>query len=316
MNKKIKVAFIGSGNMADKHMSAFSDINEVELVGIYSTNRDTSKELADKFLIKYIAESIDDLYQKQNPDILVIAVPELATRNVCIAAFKYDWTCLIEKPVGHSFLEALEIAKHSSAKGRRDYVALNRRFYESTKVALMELNASSAKRVIHVCDQEDLIAARKVNVPEAVIKNWMYANSIHIIDYLNIFGRGKVINVERICPWNADDPGYVLAKISYSSGDIGVYEAYWNVPAPWYVTVVVPELRLELRPLERLGVQRAGSRTVVSCELKSSWDKDFKPGLRAQAEAIVNAFKGKKNDLITLEDSLVTMELIHKIYAV
>ncbi len=302
--------------MADKHMSAFSDIDEVELVGIYSTNIDTSIELADKFLIKYIAKSIDDLYQKQLPDILVIAVPELATRSVCISAFKYNWMCLIEKPVGHSFLEAVEIAEYSSAMGRKDYVALNRRFYESTKVALREVSTSSAKRVIHVCDQEDLIAARKVNVPENVLKNWMYANSIHIIDYLNIFGRGKVINVEKICPWSPEDPGYVLAKINYSSGDIGVYEAYWNVPAPWFVTVVIPELRLELRPLEKLGIQRAGSRAVVSCEPKSSWDKDFKPGLRAQAEAIVDAFKGKKNDLVTLSDSLVTMKLIREIYAI
>ena len=44
--KEIKVAFIGAGNMASKHIEAFCDIEEVSLVGIFSRTKYKSHKLA------------------------------------------------------------------------------------------------------------------------------------------------------------------------------------------------------------------------------------------------------------------------------
>ena len=72
--------------------------------------------------------------------------------------------------------------------------------------------------------------------PQLVIDNYMYANSIHLIDFFAVFGRGPVTAVEPIIPFNRDTPRFVAAKIEFDSGDIGLYEAVWNGPGPWAST--------------------------------------------------------------------------------
>jgi hypothetical protein len=143
----------------------------------------------------------------------------------------------------------------------------------------------------------------------------MYANSIHVVDYLKFLGRGEIVSVAPVVHWTPDTPGFVVAQIEYSSGDIGIYTAVWNAPGPWAATVTTQERRWELRPLERVYVQPRGSRTLEPLP-DHPWDADFKPGLRLQAEDIVKALQGEPHILVSLEESLETMNLVKQIYEV
>jgi hypothetical protein len=58
-----------------------------------------------------------------------------------------------------------------------------------------------------------------------------------VIDYLLVFGRGNVTKVEKIVKRNPLNPFFVHAKIEFDSGDIGIYQAVWNAPDPWSVTI-------------------------------------------------------------------------------
>jgi hypothetical protein len=143
----------------------------------------------------------------------------------------------------------------------------------------------------------------------------MYANSIHLIDYFLMMGRGNICSVESIIPWKPDqvEPQYVVAKISYDSGDIGLYEGIWNSPGPWAVTVKSEGKRWEMRPLEQATFQVAGQRTLEVVE-SHVWDTQFKPGLRRQAELAIEATLGNSNNFPTLRDSLKTMRLTRDIF--
>ena len=44
---------------------------------------------------------------------------------------------------------------------------------------------------MNIFDQENSLATIKLGKPLKVVKNWMYANSIHMIDLAYLFGRGK-----------------------------------------------------------------------------------------------------------------------------
>ena len=256
------------------------------------------------------------MYENKRPHLVVVAVSELSVQEVCMETFKYPWVCLIEKPVGINLSQAVDIATRSKELGRIDFVALNRRHYASTVGALEKIKSSDLKRIIHVCDQEDLYAAKRSHYSPLVLNNWMYANSIHLIDYFSIFARGDVTDINIICPWKAEKPDFVLAKIDFSSGDMGIYEAYWNMPGPWSVSITTSSERLELKPLEKLSIQTFGSRISEIHKPKSTWDQDFKPGLRAQAQALIDSYKTKINLLPTLDDSLATMRLVNRIYEV
>jgi len=315
--KKYKVAFIGAGYMTEEHIKAFKDIDEVDLVGIYSRTFVRSEVLANKYGIYGVYSSIEELYNVTNADLLIISVPELSTREVAIIAFKYPWTILIEKPVGYNLEEAKYIQEKALENNTRVYVALNRRHYSSTNEVLTAVNNSNGKRIIEVHDQEDALAALNVGQPKIVVDNWMFANSIHIIDYFTLFARGNVIGVENIIPFSKENPIFILSKITYDSGDIGIYKAIWNAPSPWSVSIVTKNDFFELKPLEKAGHQKYGERVLKNFQIHE-WDMKFKPGLRRQAELAVLLIKNKdnciQNFLPTLSDAIQTMELTKKIY--
>jgi len=307
------MTIVGAGYMADEHIKAFSDIPEVSIVGIYSRTQERSDNLAKKYGIAKVYDSIRSLYEGTQADLVVIAVPELSVNTVCKEAFKYPWQALIEKPVGYNLQDAEDIAAAADKAGRKAYVALNRRHYSSTRAVLTEIEDLAGQRLVQVLDQENPLVALEGGQPQLVVDNWMYANSIHIVDYLCVFCRGEVTSVDHVIKWDPQEPRFVMTKVNYSSGDIGVYQAIWNGPGPWAVTVSTQAKRWEMRPLEQAASQIYKSRKSEPLPVHE-WDTKFKPGLRKQAEETIKALRGEKHTLPTLADGIKTMQLVSKIY--
>ena len=122
-----------------------------------------------------------------------------------------------------------------------------------------------------------------------------------------------ILSVIPLVKWTPENPQFVLAKIIYDSGDIGIYEAVWNCPGPWAVTVTSQQNRWEMRPLEQLLHQPYGSRKFEHIETHK-WDDQFKPGLRMQADEAIKAALGEASSLTTLKDAMKSMRLIQAIY--
>ena len=314
MTTTCRVAVIGAGNMALQHVRAFRDVPGARVAGVYSRTSGRAEELARAHGIETVASSIDDLYQRTQADLVVIGVSELSCEDVVGQASRHPWTALIEKPVGHDVPSAERIAARARERGLRAFVALNRRHYSSTRNVVEALSKSTAPRLIQVFDQEDIVAARNAGVPDLVVQNWMYANSLHVIDYFRVLARGSVVAVEPVVRWNPNEPRFVAAKVSFSSGDVGLYQGIWNGPGPWAVTVSTQDARYEMRPLEQASVTPYGSRKAEVMPVHA-WDTAFKPGLRFQAEEAVKATMGHQHTLPTLEDGLESMRLVRSIYA-
>jgi predicted dehydrogenase len=311
--EQINVAIVGAGLMAEEHIKAFIAIKCVKVVGIFSRTRTRAEALAIKYGIAEVFNSVDALYNGTCANLLIVAVSELEVRKVCIQAFKHPWISLIEKPAGYDLVDAEIIASTAQKAGRRAYVALNRRHFSSTRAVLKDLANFNGQRLVSVLDQENPIAALEGGQPPLVVNNWIYANSIHVIDYLRIFCRGEVSSMEHIVRWNPTNPLFVVTKITFDSGDIGLYQAVWNAPGPWVVAVNTRMKRWEMRPLEQATVQTYKSRKAEAISVHA-WDLEFKPGLRQQAEEAIKAVRDEANLLPTLEDAIATMKLAKCIY--
>ncbi len=311
--KTIGISFIGAGYMAEEHVRAFSGIPGVSLRGITSRSLDKAKSLQVKYGIERVCISIDDLYNSTYSDIVVVCVPILSVALVCGEVFKYPWVSLIEKPVGYDLNQAVQVMSLAERYKHVAYIALNRRHYSSTLSVLDQVSKVDGVRLVNVYDQESPVEALKAGQDPLVVKNWMYANSIHLIDYFNIFCRGELLSVEPVIRWNPENPFLNMAKLNYSSGDIGIYQAVWNAPGPWAVQVVTHNKRWELKPLEQGYFQLNNSR-VLEAIAQSSSDIEFKPGLRLQAENLLRAIKGENNSLPTLAQGMKTMRLIKMLY--
>jgi predicted dehydrogenase len=313
VTSEIKVAFVGAGYMAEEHMRAFAGLPGVVIAGIHSRTRARAEKLAALYTTT-VCDSVSELYQVTQADLVVVTVVELSMADAASACFVHPWTVLLEKPAGYDLADATRIRDAAERAGRRVHVAFNRRAYSSTRQTLALLEKDVSQRFIKVIDQQDLQAAIEVyKQPELVARNFMFANSIHVIDYFRVLGRGDIAGIEPIVPWKPERPGLVLAKVNFTSGDVGLYEGIWNGPGPWIVTVNTAVQRLEMRPLEQASVQLRGTRTVTPLEIDPD-DRIYKPGLRYQAMHAVAAARGEPAQLATIADSWLSMKLVADIF--
>lgn len=309
------VAIIGAGSMAREHIRAFQDIPGVHVVGIHSRTRSRAELLATEFGVPVVSDSVDALYKRTIADLVVVAVPELSTQGVMFSCFAHPWTVLVEKPAGYNMASATIIAAAAEATGRKAYLAVNRRFLSSTRAVLAELAGIEGQRFIQIQDQQDQATALAAGQPAEVVRNWMYANSIHLVDLFRFFGRGDIKRVDVVRPYNPAAPGIVLAYLELASGDCGIYQGVWNGPGPWAAAITTSVKRFEIRPLEQASVQKRGERALAMIE-QHPWDASFKPGFRFQAAAAVAAAQGLGTDLPTLADGLASMRLIQQIFSI
>jgi predicted dehydrogenase len=315
MSSNIKVAFVGAGNMAREHARAFAALEGTTLAGITARTRTRAETLATEFGISVVCDSVDELYARTRADVVIVTVRELGMYAEAMKCFQYPWLVLLEKPAGHKLSEAEALTAAARVANAKVYVGLNRRAYASTRRALEILGeADGGSRLIHVQDQQDLALAASLGEPPEVLRNYMFANSIHLVDYLPTFGRGPIQAVNVLERWNPENPGVVAAHIRFTSGDVALYQAVWAGPGPWAVTVTDARHRLEIRPLESLSIQKRGERRLLPVELGSE-DRDFKPGLRVQAQRMLDVARGgAAAGLVSLVGATESMRLCARIY--
>ena len=175
-----------------------------------------------------------------------------------------------------------------------------------------KLSKNKDKRVVTVFDQENIFNAKKAGHSKNVIKKWMFANSIHLVDYFNIFCRGNYLNIKKDKFFLGKKQILLTSQIKFDSGDIGIYHAYWNRPAPWKVTVSCGKNFYIFSPIENL-IEKNNKGIQISYK-PDLIDKKFKAGFYSMTNEFISAYNKKNNKLVNKEKNLKTMQLIHNIY--
>ena len=314
--REVSIAIVGAGGMAREHAKAFASLPGVKVAGLTSRTRSKADALASELGIGLVANSIAELHQQTNADLVVVTVPELSANPVAMSAFKHPWAVLMEKPAGYDLADAEKIAAAAASHQGPVMVGLNRRFFSSSRTIKADLETRPAEqRFIHVQDQQSYAEARRYNHPPQVVEKFMYANSIHLIDLIAFFGRGKVTKVDQVTPWRGEDTDVMLAYVEFDSGDTALYEGLWKGPGPWAANVSTPGKRWIMQPLEQATYQNAGERARHTIDA-SDEDKQFKAGFLLQARNAIAAVRGEASEIPSIDDSLATMRLINRMFGV
>lgn len=307
MNKKLKIAIIGAGYMAEEYLKVFEG-NRMICDGIYSRTLSKSKFLKKKYSIKKIYKTIDDLKKDKDIKGLIIAVNADSLLSILNSLNISNYRILCEKPVGINFKETKKIFQKN--KNKHFYVALNRRFYNSNLKANNLVKKEKGKRLIYIRDQE-LQNSKSKNYN----KNLMYWNSVHLIDYINIYARGDLKKIEHIKKFRDNEFSENITILKFSSSDEVLYHCNWNSPGPWSVQIVQKNQSIEMKPLENLVQEK-----IIKGERKriihntSKIDIKYKPGLSIQFNEFLKVLKNKKNKLVDLKKYFQTVKIIKKIY--
>lgn len=308
----INVCIIGAGKISEEYIKVIKVFKNINIAGIVSKSKKSSQLLSKKNHIPVFGNSIDNVMLNVKPDIVIICVTTTATIDVCKKIFKYKCTTLIEKPAGLNIDENKQIIKLAKKYKHKAYIALNRRYFSSTKNLIKKLEKNKSKRIVNIFDQENTETAIKNGHSKVVVKNWMFANSIHLIDLFLVFCRGNVKKIFKQKIKINNNQSYTISIIKFSSGDIGVYSAYWNRPAPWKVTISCNETFFYMAPIEKLF--QVDNKKKITEYKTSVIDKKYKPGYYKMIYELIRAHENKKNKLVRLEENSKTMKLINKLY--
>ncbi len=104
--EKIKVAVIGAGNMGKNHVRIYSEMNNVELIGVADLNEEVGKDIANKFNTNFY-KNYKEVIGKV--EAVSIVVPTKFHHNIAKEFLNRGVDVLIEKPITINLNEADEL---------------------------------------------------------------------------------------------------------------------------------------------------------------------------------------------------------------
>ena len=210
---------------------------------------------------------------------------------------------LIEKPAAVSIAELNNNKELFMSHAASIFVAYNRRFYASVLETerLIEADGGLEAMNFEFTEWTHKIDASK-KVP-AVLNNWFFANSTHVVD-LAFFLAGKPVD------WTAyskkgnlewhDKTVFSGAGIT-EKGVLFSYLSHWESAGRWGIELLTSKNKIYLKPLEGILVQPKGTITPQNHVFDDALDHEYKPGLYKQVDAFLS---GNTSRFITIKEQL------------
>jgi predicted dehydrogenase len=242
--------------------------------------------------------------------IVCVSVEELAP--VCLLLLANGVSrILLEKPGGNTLGEIQAVSTAAESVGAEVFLAYNRRFYASTRLARQMIVEDGGLISLTFEFTEWAHDVEALDRPPAVKQNWFLANSSHVSD-LAFFLGGLPL---RFCAettgtfsWHPSGTIFVGAGVT-QTGALFSYHANWDSAGRWGVELSTSARRLILRPMERLHQTRRGTVAVEEVPLPDDLDTRFKPGLYRQVQAFL---AGETSDLLPVAGQV---KMVRDVYA-
>ena len=316
MSKKLNIGIIGTSRMAQMHLEVLSKFKDIFLLGISSTKK--GKKRRDEVKKKYgIFKSYDNykIMVKENDfDAIFITTPVETIFQISKFILQKKINLFIEKPPGLTPSETKYLLSLSKKNNLISIVGFQKSYYEIIEKAskFIEKNNGLKSIVIEAPEYfEDIKSKNKFS--KKVLNNWIYANGIHCINLFNffagdvdkVFSFSKKIN-EKI------HPDSINSLILFKNGITGHYISNWMSPGNYSISLYGINYKIVFSPLESGKIILSSGKEI---SLKPSiFDKNFKPGLYKQNRYFIDCIKHQRHPTKnSLQDSVKTMELVHKI---
>ena len=137
-----RVAYIGAGSIVKyAHIPNFSALPNVENVAICDVNEARAQALAAEMKTSAVYADYRKMLAEVQPDITVVATPNVFHREMSIAALEAGSHVLCEKPLAPTYAEAAEMFDAARAAGRVLTVGSHMRFNDNTQIARRQADA-------------------------------------------------------------------------------------------------------------------------------------------------------------------------------
>ncbi len=310
---KIKILFIGAGDITKQHLYVLNDLINLKNCWIYSRTKSKSKKLAKKYSIKHVEENYIN-FIKENKNYIdgifvLVSLDQIYKISKNILKFKIP--IFIEKPPGLS-LKELKVLNNLSIKYKTsNLVGYNRRYYsiiENIKNKLKSEKILSA----HVEGHERFWLIKNKVKKKSYLKKWTYANTSHVLNLL-LFLLGNFKKVTSISKnnFNKNIKVNTSAIIEFKNNFFSTFISNSNVIGGWNIKIFGSKNTYLINPLEKcILINKKFKEQIITTK---KYDLIYKKGFYNQSKSFIKIIKTKKyyNDL---KNILSTYILIKKIF--
>ena len=114
---KLRVGMIGAGSWARRHLEAWKENGDAEVVGIWNRTAVRAKALSEEFAIPRVEEDVGSLIHATDVDIISISMPHNLHYPLSIKAIKAGKHVFCEKPLAMNLREANDMWNEAERAG-------------------------------------------------------------------------------------------------------------------------------------------------------------------------------------------------------
>ena len=222
----LRVAVIGAGAMGRNHVRVYSELPDVELVGIADTRLAAAEALSRRFGGRAYADA-EDLLATEQPEAITIAVPTVAHLEVALLALRRGIHVLIEKPLAFTVDEGQQIINAANRWHAHLMVGHIERFNPAVVALKERLNRGELGRVF----QFD--ARRQGPFPTRVIDVGVVIDlAVHDLDIMRYISGSEIVRVfaetERRIHSTRED--LLTGVVRLADGAVGLLSINWLTP--------------------------------------------------------------------------------------
>jgi len=220
----LRIGVIGAGSMGQNHIRVYSNMKDVELIGIADPAADRVKALASQYKTNYFLDHKALL--KEEPDAVSIVVPTGMHKPVALDAINSGVNVLLEKPISDTLEHADEIITAAEKKKVKLQIGHIERFNPVVLKLKEEIDSGALGKVVSMSTIRvgpynprirDVGIITDLGVHDIDIMSYLYNETIKSVHAY----AGSVIH-------NFEDYATVLA--GFNNGHSGVIETNWLTP--------------------------------------------------------------------------------------
>ncbi|KLI27266.1 oxidoreductase [Brachyspira hyodysenteriae] len=310
---KVNISLIGVGRMGQFHLNVVSQINHINLSGIYDTDENHLNEISQKYNIRKF-NSVDEAID--NADAVIIASPTIYHFEIAKKAVEKGKHVLVEKPMTETYAQALELEEIVKQKN----VILQVGHVERFNGAVQELH--------HIIEKPYLIEARRLApfTPRITDVGVVFDIMIHDLDIVTSLVKKPIVRFsasgKRIRTKNEDIASALLefedSTIATISASRVTQEKIRTLAISTEEAYFILDYATQDITIHRQAANQSNIKTSVGINYKqeSIIERVFihrDNPLKLEDEHFANCILGKDKRFVSIEDDVNTIKLTESI---
>lgn len=149
MAEKIKIGFVGVGQIAQHHLRMYKPMADVEVVAAADINAELLQNVATEFNIKDTYSDFREMLKRDDIQAVDVCLHNNLHMPVTVAALQAGKHVYCEKPIAGSYVDAVAMLKTAKSVGRKLAIQLSTLYNNETKAARILIREGHLGRIYH-----------------------------------------------------------------------------------------------------------------------------------------------------------------------